>query len=187
MERREILSRLGPGIGLLAGCSNNNSPGTDEVTHRSSQMSNTSTASPETPTPRAFLPESEGGWVLTGTSDYAWDSLGGSDGIIGRYEGPDGAVYEMVVMRDEDNAEGSVGSFVCAGWQIALAYRGFAIAASSGTEQGTLTPEAPPTMSSTPAEGRLEKVYELLVRSPRLTDTEVPDRSECPYETDTPS
>ncbi|WP_226022700.1 hypothetical protein [Halomicrobium salinisoli] len=134
-----------------------------------------------------FLPESGDGWTRVGTSDYVWGPLGGTDGVIGRYEGPDGDAYELLVMRDENNAGGSARQFACAGWQIAFPHEGFAVAASTGTKRKTFTPEAPPTMSSTPASNRLDRVRELLVRSPRLTEDDVPDESACPYETDTPS
>ena len=176
MQRRTVLKSAGLSVGLVGGCTGNRSR-TDPSTAPESPT--------ETSASQAFLPPSGDGWTLAGTSDYEWAPLGGDDGVIGRYEGPDGQAYEMVVMHDEDNAEGSARQFACAGWQLAFPYEGFAVAASSGTYQRTFTPEAPPTMSSAPVDDRLNRVRELLVRSSELTDATVPDETECPYNTET--
>lgn len=123
--------------------------------------------------PEGYLPEPGDGWEQEKTGDYDWESLGGQDGVRGFYTGPDGENYEAVVMFSEDFAEGSARSWACAGWQIALATDGVAVAASTGTEQRTFTPEKPPTMTRTPARGREDRVHEFLTRSPRFTAEEI--------------
>ena len=50
---------------------------------------------------------------------------------------------------------------------------GHAIAASTGTEQRTFTPEKPPQMTQTAVFGTDGRVRELLVLSPRLSETDV--------------
>lgn len=179
MNRRVFLSCLGIGLGGVSGCTENNS--SSEVTSQPAPTPSPGRSSPiETASPRSVLPESQSGWTLEETSDYLWSPIGGSDGAIGHYEGPDGNSYQFVVMRDENNADGSARQFACAGWQIAFAYDGLAIAASSGTEQRTFTAHAPPTMTVSPAENRMKQVRELLLLSPILTESDVRSTTECP-------
>jgi len=185
MKRRNVLLSICTGLGLLSGCSETNGDQTVPTT-RTDEDSRPPTATAQSPTktpsPQTYLPEPGEGWELIDTSDYVWAPIGGSEGIIGKYRGPDGETYKVVIMRDEDNADGSARQFSCAGWQIAFAYRGYAIAASTGTLQKTFTPEAPPTMSSSPAPNKTNRVYELLLRSPKLTEDIVPEETTCPYD-----
>ena len=50
---------------------------------------------------------------------------------------------------------------------------GHAIAASTGTEQRTFTPEVPPTMTQSPVPGTEDRVRELLALSPRLGTADI--------------
>jgi len=179
MNRRVFLSCVVTGLGGVSGCTENNS--SSETTSQPAPTPDSEESSPNASASlRSVLPESQSGWKLKETSDYIWSPIGGSDGTIGHYEGPDGNPYQFVVMRDENNAEGSARQFACAGWQISLAHKDLAIAASSGTEQRTFTAHEPPTMTVSPAENRLERVRELLVLSPILTESEVAADTECP-------
>jgi hypothetical protein len=72
-------------------------------------------------------------------------------------------------MFTEFSTDGPARAWACAGWQIALALDGVAMAGSTGTEQRTFTPERPPTMTQTPATNREDKVFQLLTLSPKLT------------------
>ncbi len=126
--------------------------------------------------PESYLPESSGAWEFQGTQQHepAWSPLGAIDGAIGQYQGPDGYSYEFVVMDSEEGlSEGNARSLACAGWQIAIAIDGYAIAASTGTEQRTFTPEVPPTMTQSAAPETEDRVWELLVLSPRLSEADL--------------
>ena len=79
----------------------------------------------------------------------------------------------------EDHAAGSARSWRCAGWQIAFALDGVAIAASTGTEQRTFTPGRPPMMTRSPVPGHEDRVRELLSLSPRLDDSTTASESSC--------
>jgi hypothetical protein len=59
--------------------------------------------------------------------------------------------------------------FADTGWQVALAYRRFALAAGTGTDQRTFTPEKPITLDRTPIPGTESLVRELVARSPALS------------------
>jgi hypothetical protein len=50
---------------------------------------------------------------------------------------------------------------------------GHAVAASTGTEQRTFTPEVPPTMTQSPVPGTEDRVRELLALSPRLGTADI--------------
>lgn len=196
MDRRSFIASALLALSGLSGClgdSSTNQSSSDSPTSTTAPTA-TSTKSPtdsptESPTvsataipaPESFLPDSQSDWQLERTSDYEWGPLGGSDGIIGLYRGPDGDMYQLLVMQDANNASGSARSFACAGWQLAFAYNAFAIAASTGTDQRTFTPEKPPTMSETPAENKLEMVRKLVLLSPRLSEADVPEQTSCPY------
>jgi len=69
--------------------------------------------------------------------------------------------------------EGTARSLACAGWQVAVATDGHAIAASTGTEQRTFTPEAPPTMTQSAVPETEKRVRELLALSPRLDEADI--------------
>ncbi|GAA0206372.1 hypothetical protein GCM10009000_020860 [Halobacterium noricense] len=126
--------------------------------------------------PESYLPDSTDSWEFHGTQEHepAWSPLGATDGAIGQYQGPDGYSYEFVVMDSEEGfSEGNARSLACAGWQIAIAIDRYAIAASTGTEQRTFTPEAPPTMTQSAAPETEDSVRELLSLSPRLSEADL--------------
>ena len=126
--------------------------------------------------PESYLPDSTDEREFRDTREHGggWTPLGAKDGIIGQYQGPDGASYEFVVMDTEETyTTGTARSLACAGWQVAIAIDGYAIAASTGTEQRTFTPEEPPQMTQTAVFGTDGRVRELLVLSPRLSETDV--------------
>ncbi|QZP36589.1 hypothetical protein [Halobaculum magnesiiphilum] len=81
---------------------------------------------------------------------------------------------KFVVMDSEERfSEGNARSLACVGWQIAIGIDGYAIAASTDTEQRTFTPEAPPTMTQSAALRR-RTVCENYCRSPpRLTEADL--------------
>ena len=126
--------------------------------------------------PESYLPDSTDEWEFRDTREHGggWTPLGAKDGVIGQYRGPDGASYEFVVMDTEETyTEGTARSLACAGWQVAITIDGHAIAASTGTEQRTFTPEEPPQMTQTAVARTDGRVRELLVLSPRLSETDV--------------
>jgi len=124
----------------------------------------------------SYLPDGTGEWKFRGVRDRTpdWSPLGATDGIIGQYRGPDGAAYEFLVMDTQPSyTEGTARSLACAGWQVAVVVDGHAIAASTGTEQRTFTPEVPPTMTQSPVPGTEDRVRELLALSPRLGTADI--------------
>lgn len=73
-------------------------------------------------------------------------------------------------LRSGFDPEGEANSWACsAGWTVALGYRRFAVAASTGTAQRTFTPEVPPQMTRTPIPETTDPAMELLARSPGLS------------------
>ena len=171
MRTRRSIVRAGlSGSLLLGGCS--------EATTDTTTPTETGSPSPtpELPDARSYLPEPNDEWTLDGTANLEVAPLGGADGIRGYYTGPAGSEYEVVVFvssREYNSAPGTAESFACAGWQVAVVIDRVAIAASTGTDQRTFTPEAPPTMDQTPAPERVGEVRTLLALSPRLTSDEV--------------
>lgn len=152
MRRRHLLSLCASASTLVAGC----------VGGSIGQSS-----------PESYLPESTDDWHRNRTGDFDWESIGGTDGIRGYYTGPDGGSYEVIVMFSDYSVEGNAESWACAGWQIVLALDGVVMAASTGTDQRTFTPEDPPTMTQTPDRGRVDKVHELVTLSPKLTTRDI--------------
>lgn len=166
-SRREVLSA---GIVVLAGCTS----GEPSRRHDGTESSPTPSG------PKSYLPKSAEGWELKRTNDHDWEPLGGDRGIRGYYTGPQGRSYEVVIMFSERYVEGSAESWSCAGWQISLALDGVAVAASTGTNRETFTPEKPPTMTKSPDPDREDRVRELLALSPRLSETDIEERRiEC--------
>lgn len=186
MNRRRVLALLSVTI-PISGCTfrgsdTDGTPSDHPPSTTSEPTAETATSTPtsENPSPRAYLPESTDGWELERTGDFEWSVLGGNDGIRGYYTGPDGGSYEVLVMFSEYPVDGSARSWACAGWQIALALDSVAMAASTGTDQRTFTPERPPQMTQTPASEREAEVRELLTLSPKLTAAVIEDnRVEC--------
>lgn len=181
MNRRRVLALVGTTI-PISGCafrwSDADGTASDHPRSTTSEPTvetGTSRPASENLSPRAYLPESTDGWELERTGDFEWSVLGGNDGIRGYYTGPDGGSYEVLVMFSEYPVDGTAHSWACAGWQIALALDGVAIAASTGTDQREFTPERPPQMTQTPASGREDDVHELLTLSPQLTAATIAD------------
>jgi hypothetical protein len=179
MRTRRSIVRAGLGGSLLlSGCS--------EAPTDTTTPTDTGSASPtpELPDARGYLPEPNDEWTLDRTATLDVAALGGADGIRGYYTGPAGVEYEVIVFvsnRDYNYAPGTAESFACAGWQVALVLDRVAVAASTGTDQRTFTPEAPPTMNQTPAPERVEDVRALLALSPRLTIDEIEtSEAQCP-------
>jgi hypothetical protein len=119
------------------------------------------------------------GWTRDRTEEFHAKELGGSEGVRGYYTGPDGTGYQVLVLRAGDWAAGNARSWRCAGWQVAFAVDGVALAASTGTAQRTFTPERPPTMAESPVPGTDSRVRELLALSPELEPSDIPEASEC--------
>lgn len=194
MKRREYLASVGLGL-LSTGCLGNSTssqPPTDRSdetntiqstaapasqspewspTQRGDTNPQATTTGNDEPNARDFLPPSTDGWELTETDHHHWGALGGTDGIRGHYRGPDVNEYQLIVMFRNSNTEGVAEAWSCAGWQIALAVDGVAIAASTGTDQREFTPEKPPTMTRTPVPETKASVRELLLHSPHLTES----------------
>ena len=168
--RRSIVEAGLIGGLLLSGCS--------EARTNTPTPTDTDSASPtpELPDPRSYLPEPDDEWTREQVRNIEVAPLGGEEGIRGIYTGPDGFEYHVIVfvsIRDRNNAPGTARSFACAGWQISVSKDRVAVAASTGTDQRTFTPELPPRMDRAPAPERVDEVRALLERSPRLTPEEV--------------
>ncbi|WP_459193783.1 hypothetical protein [Halosimplex sp. J119] len=196
MNRRQFCLGLTAVLTATSGCSNSGSdptpkPGADSETNsgvtKTSQNRETDTSRGTVTDsgPGSFLPDSTGEWDYRGIRENhgAWSPLGADDGIIGQYQGPDGISYEFVVMdTQQPYTEGTARSLACAGWQVAIAIDGHAIAASTGTEQRTFTPEAPPTITRSAVPETGDRVRKLLVLSPRLEEEDIDDhRIRCEW------
>jgi hypothetical protein len=80
-------------------------------------------------------------------------------------------------MADGFSAEEKARRWVCIGWDVGIAYTGFAFAAGTGTEQQTFTPEAPPHMTRTPLPETKDQSRELLSYSSLLSDQVIREHS----------
>jgi hypothetical protein len=168
-KRRRLFLRacVVSGIGLLAGCTGGDGSG------ESSPTSSTDTPS-STPSPEDLLPEEGDGWTRDQVEHgaFSWSARGATDGVFGSYTSPENRSYEVVVMemQPEYSPERKAITWNCTvGWSVALAYRQFAIAASTGTAQETFTPEQPPHLTRTPIPGTAESAKALLSNSSALS------------------
>jgi hypothetical protein len=189
MRRRQIIGLVATSA-LLCGClGREESPETPSPTPAETGNPPTGTSEESTTPsrPESCLPPDGNGWELRGTSEHdpGWTPLGATDGTIGHYTGPNGLSYDFIVMisrPDLDNPEGLARSLACAGWQVTLAIDTYAIAASTGTEQRTFTPERPPTMTETAVPNSEDTVVELVERSPCIRASEIEQyRVSCEY------
>lgn len=170
MKRRALLCISAGTLVGFAGCSALN------PTNPTPTESGSPSPTPELADPRSYLPEPNDEWTLDRTASLEVAPLGGADGIRGYYTDSDSVEYEVIVFistQDYNSAPGTAESFACAGWQVALVLDRVAVAASTGTDQRTFTPEAPPAMDQTPASDRVSDVRTLLSLSPRLTVDEI--------------
>lgn len=184
MNRRQFCLGITAVVTAISGCSGRDTNSTPETVADSETEPDVTETTQRDSTPGAvaesgpesYLPDSTDGWDFRGTHEHdkGWSSLGASDGTIGQYQGPDGNSYEFVVMDTREGyTEGTARSLACAGWQIAIAIDGYAIGASTGTEQRTFTPEVPPTMTQSAVPDTEDRVRELLALSPRLSKADI--------------
>ncbi|MEF8808253.1 hypothetical protein [Natronomonas sp.] len=132
---------------------------------------------PEDSTPEAevkdvesYLPEAGEGWTLAETYEPGLGETGLTDAVVGKYRSPDDVRYDVLVVFS-----GTAEQLIDAGWQIAVPIENGAIAASTGQEERSPTPEHPPqpSVDGTPIPGTDDQALELLARSPELTESEV--------------
>ncbi len=196
MNRRHFCLGLTAVLTATAGCSSNGSNSTpkpdadSETTTGGTKTRQNGDADHSEGTvtdsgPRSFLPDSTDEWNFRGIRENhgSWSPLGADDGIIGQYQGPEGTSYEFVVMdTQQPYTEGTARSLACAGWQVAITIDGHAVAASTGTEQRTFTPEAPPTITQSAVPETGDRVRELLALSPRLKEADIDEnRISCEW------
>ncbi len=187
-SRRELLQfGVLSAVTAIAGCLSDN-PATDtppETGSKSPTPEPTTTVEPtQTPEPTAEdqLPVPKGDWKLIETDGKDWRMLGGKTGIIGTYKSPTGTLFKVVIMEVQEgyNAETKAERWACIGWDVAVAYQGYAFAAGTGTDQQTFTPEKPPHMTRTPVPDSADESRELLSYSPLLSDQIIRDhRQSC--------
>lgn len=164
VKRRQFATALlGGGVtGSVAGCFAEDS--------RPEQSPSTSTSSPAV---QDVLPEARNGWQLRRSDELPVRHLGGESGITGYYTSPEGIRFRVVVikMKEDYSTATKAEGWACIGWDVGVAYRGFAFAAGTGTRQGpeTFTPETPPHMTRTPVPGTAMQSKELLSYSPLLS------------------
>lgn len=161
----------------LAGCSSDNpATGTQTETPTNSPHSEPTFTVESTPTPKPTaedqLPVPKDGWKLVGTEGKDWRMLSAKTGIIGKYESSEGTLFKVVIkeMMEDYSAEVHAERWACIGWDVAVAYEGYAFAAGTGTDQQTFTPEEPPHMTKTPVPGSEDDSIELLTYSPLLSE-----------------
>jgi hypothetical protein len=174
LPRRDVLALLSVAV-AGAGCT---APGTPESSSATpSQTSDASaTTEPTDAGPRDLLPEAGDGWTRLNTEFAGYRHLGYDEGVQATYEAPDGTrVSLLVVTLRVGDPTAQAEEFADTGWQVALAYRRFAVAAGTGTDQRTFTPEKPITLDRTPIPGTESLVRELVARSPALSADYVAD------------
>jgi len=171
--RRTVLRGVGAAIPLVvAGCEAPDSPEPDADAAPSSVPTDTGAPSetPELPARRA-LPGAGDGWKLVGSYRISATNLGGKAGFTGEYEHSEGTQFRAVALEASEGyyAARKAERWACIGWDVAVAYEGFALAAGTGTEQRDYTPETPPHMDRTAIPGSKERSRDLLARSPLLS------------------
>lgn len=138
--------------------------------------------------PEELLPQEVDGWTRNRVESgaFSWSARGAEDGTFGYYTSPEDRPYKVVVMKMDEgySPERKAVTWKCSvEWSVALSYRRFAIAASTGTAQRTFTPEEPPHMTRTPIPGTIESAKELLANSPALSreyvDREAVTEADC--------
>ncbi|WP_123538077.1 hypothetical protein [Halosimplex salinum] len=185
--RRSVLRAVGTASALaLTGCQTGDSNDSDADSAPSSAPTQSRTpsetpeqtpASTESPSPTPdrdaedVLPESGKGWSLMETREMSARMLGAETGIVGEYEAADGTRFRVVVLErfPRHDPTRKAERWACIGWDVAVAYEDFALAAGTGTEQRDYTPETPPHMDQTAIPGSAERSRELLARSPLLS------------------
>jgi hypothetical protein len=107
-----------------------------------------------------------------GTIDRDAAPYGAVTATIGEYTNPDGVDFLVPVyeMQADFSAGRKARRWAEIGWDVAVAYQGFAFAAGTGTTKQTFTPEQPPQMNRTPLPGTEAQSRGLLARSPLLTE-----------------
>ncbi|WP_135366023.1 hypothetical protein [Halosimplex halophilum] len=175
--RRSVLRTVGTASALaLAGCQTGgpSDSGTDSAPPRAPTDSPTPeptpSETPELPARRA-LPEAGDDWELIGIDRISATNLGGKAGFTGGYRDPEGTRFRVVALEMSEgyDAADKAERWACIGWDMAVAYEGFALAAGTGTEQRNYTPETPPNMDRTAIPGSADRSRELLTRSPLLS------------------
>ena len=174
-SRRRLLRASGlAAFASLSGCLwESDRSTTDSPTRERSFEDGTTGSSTEDLSPEELLPREGDGWSGEQVDrGFAWSARGAEDGVFGRYTSPEDRSYEVVIMEvgREYDPETKATNWACTvGWNVALTYRQFAVAAGTGTRNRTFTPERPPHMTRTPIPGTTEPTRELLSRSPVLS------------------
>jgi hypothetical protein len=170
--RRDVLALLSVAV-AGAGCTGPADPTGSESTTRTEPSPTTDSSATTDPAyagPRDLLPAAGDGWTQLNTEFAGYRRLGYDEGVQAAYEAPDGTrVTVLVVTLRVGDPTAQAEEFADTGWQVALAYRRFALAAGTGTDQRTFTPEKPITLDRTPIPGTESLVRELVARSPALS------------------
>ncbi|MFC7019866.1 MULTISPECIES: hypothetical protein [Haloarcula] len=137
-----------------------------ETTTPASTTANWDEASPE-----ELLPTPGNGWEQTSTEEAAFSNLGFREGVQAEYTDTDDLrVRVLIVVPIVNSPSEQAQYFAGDGWQVALGFNKFAIAASTGTKQRTATtPETPVGMDTTPIPDTKSDIEALLARSPALS------------------
>ena len=175
LRRRKLLqartlSTLELVAGYLSGRTDDDSGAPTESPTDTATAAPTATPTPA-PSAEELLPAPENDWRLTGTDDKDWRMLGGETGIIGEYRNGNDTLFNVVIkqLADGYSAASHAERWACIGWDVAVAYQGYAFAAGTGTTQQTFTPRALPHMAHTPVPGSEDEPVALLSYSPLLT------------------
>jgi hypothetical protein len=175
LTRRDVLALLSVAV-AGAGCTGPADPTVTEATTNtdpsepSPTTDSSATTDPTDAGPRDLLPAAGDGWTLLNTEFAGYRRLGYDEGVLAVYEAPDGTrVSVLVVTLRAGDPSAQAEEFADTGWQVALAYRRFALAAGTGTDQRTFTPEKPITLDRTPIPETEPLVRELVAWSPALS------------------
>lgn len=170
--RRGVLTLVGVTV-AEAGCVGPAGSGVASDRNTSEPSPTTDSSATTEPTyagPRDLLPAAGDGWTLLNTEFAGYRRLGYDEGVLAAYESPDGTrVSVLIVTLRVGDPPSQADEFADTGWQVALAYRRFAVAAGTGTDQRTFTPEKPITLDRTPIPETEPLVRELVARSPALS------------------
>jgi hypothetical protein len=136
-----------------------------------------------TPALEDVLPKPGDGWELESSQKEIPGERGWKGGRLAHYTGPDGVdiwVLIMVPLGGMDSTRAYALNQAEEDWQVVVTYEQYVIAGSTGTHQGTHTPERPIHLEGTPVSGTRDGVVELLSRSPVLNEQYIKENSITP-------
>ena len=175
-SRRGVIAFVA--LAVTAGCSENQPTSEPDTVIDATPSDRTQSDSPTDYTGAEItrhLPDDPEGWTERRRPATEVTESGATASVLIVYERTDGVtahVY-LVTFQSAGAASRNARSWIDAGWQVTVAVENLLFAATTGTPDVTLTPEAPPQVPGTPVAGTEESLIELLAASPTLTAAQI--------------